>query len=104
MGKIIGFLFNRWTLGALLLAAFLAVLWIIGPLVAIGTWRPLESTTSRWVVTGLVLVLVVALVVWQVMRARQGNRKVVEQLAAAPEHATPASAPAPARARAPGRG
>jgi len=91
MGKIIGFLFNRWTLGALLLAAFLAVLWFIGPLVAVGTWRPLESTTSRWVVTGVVLALVVALVVWKVVRARQGNRKVVEQLAAAPAGAAAAT-------------
>ncbi|MBL8345422.1 MAG: type VI secretion system membrane subunit TssM [Rubrivivax sp.] len=90
MGKILGFFFNRWTLGALLLAAFLAVLWIIGPLVAVGTWRPLESTTARWVVTGIVLVLVAALVSWKLIRARQGNRKVVDQLAAAPAGAAAA--------------
>ena len=65
MGKILGLLFNRWTLGLLLLAAFLAVLWFIGPLVAVGTWRPFESTTSRWIVTGLVLLVVVALVAWR---------------------------------------
>lgn len=91
MGKIFGFLFNRWTLGALLLAALLAVLWIIGPLVAVGTWRPLESNTSRWVVTAVVLVLVVGLVVWKLVRARQGNRKVVDQLAAAPAGAAAAT-------------
>lgn len=90
MGKILGLLFNRWTLGALLLVAFLAVLWLIGPLVAVGQWRPLESTTSRWVVTAVVLVLVLALVVWKVVRARQGNKKVVEQLAAAPAGAAAA--------------
>lgn len=90
MGKIFGLLFNRWTLGALLLAAFLAVLWFIGPLVAVGTWRPFESTTSRWVVTGIVLVLVAALVVWKIVRARQGNRKVVDQLASAPAGAAAA--------------
>ncbi|MBI5718668.1 MAG: type VI secretion system membrane subunit TssM [Burkholderiales bacterium] len=90
MGKILGLLFNRWTLGALLLAAFLAVLWIIGPLVAVGTWRPLESSTSRWVLTGIVLALVVALVAWKLVRARQGNRKVVEQLAATPAGAAAA--------------
>ena len=90
MGKIFGFIFNRWTLGLLLLAAFLAVLWIIGPLVAIGTWRPLESSASRWVVTGIVLLLVIALVAWKMVRARQGNRKVVDQLAAAPSGAAAA--------------
>jgi type VI secretion system protein ImpL len=84
MGKIFGFLFNRWTLGALLLVAFLAVLWIIGPLVAIGSWRPLETTTSRWIVTAVVLVAVAALVAWKLIRAKKGNQKVVEQLAAQP--------------------
>ncbi|MFO1297722.1 MAG: hypothetical protein U1F25_15475 [Rubrivivax sp.] len=84
MGKILGLVFNRWTLGALLLLAFLAVLWLIGPLVAVGEWRPLESTTSRWVVTLVVLLFVLALVVWKIVRAKQGNKKVVEQLAAAP--------------------
>jgi len=84
MGKILGLIFNRWTLGALLLLAFLAVLWLISPLVAVGEWRPLESTTSRWVVTIVVLLFVLALVVWKIVRAKQGNKKVVEQLAAAP--------------------
>jgi type VI secretion system protein ImpL len=84
MGKILGFVFNRWTLGVLLLAAFLAVLWFVGPLVAIDRWRPLESTTSRWVITIVVLVGVAALVAWKFVRARQGNRKVVDQLAAHP--------------------
>jgi type VI secretion system protein ImpL len=84
MGKILGILLNRWTLGLLLLAAFLAVLWFIGPLIAIDRWRPLESTTSRWVVTILVVLLVAALVAWRLVRARQGNRKVVDQLAAQP--------------------
>lgn len=84
MGKILGLFFNRWTLGVLLLAAFLAVLWIIGPLVAIGTWRPLESSLSRWIVSGIVLLLALGLVAWKMVRSRQGNRKVVDQLAAAP--------------------
>jgi len=99
MGKLFGLLFNRWTLGVLLLAAFLAVLWIIGPLVAIGTWRPLESSTSRWVITGVVLVVVVALVAWKLVRARQGNRKVVDQLAAAPAGAATAESPEVAAVR-----
>ena len=84
MSKILGLIFNRWTLLALLLLALLAVLWIIGPLVAVGSWRPLDTLTARWVVTAVLVALVVALVVWKGVRARLGNRKVVDQLAAAP--------------------
>ena len=84
MRKILGFFFNRWTLIGLLLLAALAVLWIIGPLVAVGSWRPLETVTSRWVGTGLLVALVVAIIAWQLISKRLGNRKVVDQLAAAP--------------------
>ncbi len=90
MGKIFGAIFNRWTLLLVLLLALLAVIWLIGPLVAIGNWRPLESETARWVMTGLVLVTVLAVIVWKIVKAKLGNAKVVNQLAAAP--AGPAAA------------
>ncbi|HOL37932.1 MAG TPA: type VI secretion system membrane subunit TssM, partial [Rubrivivax sp.] len=83
-GKIFGAIFNRWTLLALLLLAALAVVWIIGPLVAVGTWRPLDTVASRWVCTGVLLGLVGALRIARAVKARLGNRKVVDRLAAAP--------------------
>ena len=90
MGKLLAAVFNRWTLLVLLLAAGLAVVWLIGPLVAIGTWRPLESETARWVATALALLTSLAIVVWRVVKAKLGNARVVDQLAAAP--AGPAAA------------
>jgi len=87
MGKVLGLIFNRWTLLALVLLAVLAVLWIIGPLVAVGSWRPLDSISSRWMATGVLLGLVVALIAFKLISARLGNRKVVDQLAAAPSAA-----------------
>lgn len=82
--KMLGLIFNRWVLIALLLAVALAVLWLIGPLVAVGEWRPLDSTLARWVATALLVGAVVAVLAWQAWRARQGNAQVVAQLVAAP--------------------
>lgn len=94
MGKIFGAIFNRWTLLLVLLLALLAVVWLIGPLVAIGNWRPLESETARWVTTGLILFVTLAVIVWRVVKAKLGNAKVVNQLAAAPAgDAGPAESP-----------
>jgi type VI secretion system protein ImpL len=84
MAKIFGAIFNRWTLLVVLLLALLAVIWLIGPLVAVGNWRPLETDTARWVATGLVLLTTLAIVIWRVVKAKLGNAKVVNQLAAAP--------------------
>ncbi len=84
MRKVLGWIFNRWTLLLLLLAAVLLLLWIIGPLVAVGTWRPLDSLTSRWVCTAVLLGLVLSVITWKLVKAKLSNRKVVDQLAAAP--------------------
>ena len=99
MRKFLGLFFNRWTLILLLMLALLAVLWIIGPLVAIGQWRPLDTVAARWVVTAVIVALLVAVVTWQVVRARMGNRKVVEQLAAAPAGPTESADMAVVRTR-----
>ena len=93
MGKILGLFFNRWTLLALLLALLLLGVWIIGPLVAVGSWRPLESVTARWVVTGVLLGTVLVALVWRVVKSRLGNAKVVNQLAAAPAAAEAGESP-----------
>ena len=82
--KVLGAVFNRWTLLLLLIAALLAVLWIIGPMVTVGSWRPLDSTLSRWIATAVVLALTLGVIAFSLVRAKLGNRKVVDQLAAAP--------------------
>lgn len=82
--KILGLVFNRWVLVALLLLFVLALVWLFGPLVAIGEVRPLDTDRARWVATGVVLLATVAAIGWRLWRARRGNAKVVEQLAAAP--------------------
>ncbi len=89
--KFFRLIFNRWILLALLVAAFLTVVWIIGPLVAVGNRRPLDTTTARWITCGVFIACVVGAVAWRYWRARRGNTRVVEQLMAAPA-AGPAAA------------
>ena len=49
MKKILGLIFNRWVLGAVLLLALAMLIWLVGPLVAIAEARPLESENARWI-------------------------------------------------------
>ncbi len=90
LSKLAHALFSRWTLLVLLLAALVAVLWIIGPLVAIGNSRPLDSTLARSVATAVLLGGAAAWAAWRVLLARRGNQQVVQQLAAAPTSPTDA--------------
>ena len=80
MKKLLGFIFNPWLLLALGLLALGLVIWIVGPLIAIGNWRPLESTASRLVFIGLILLLFVLRKGWQLWRSRKTNERVVNQL------------------------
>ena len=80
MKKLFGLIFNRWVLLALLLLLLLAVIWVVGPMVAIGEWRPLDGVTARWIVTGVLLGLCAAWLALRAWRARKGNQQVVEQL------------------------
>lgn len=82
--KLLAAVFNRWVALTLLLLAFLAVVWIVGPLVAIASWRPLESVLARSLLVALVLLLCLGAVAWRRIRARRGNARVVDQLAAPP--------------------
>jgi type VI secretion system protein ImpL len=90
MKKLFGIIFNPWVLLVLGLLALSLVIWIVGPLVAVGTWRPLATPTSRWVLIGLIVLLVVLRKVWQFWRSRKKNEKVVDQLLAPAATADPA--------------
>ena len=84
MKKLLGLIFNRWVLMAVLLLAVACVIWIIGPMVAIAGNEPLASERARWVAIGVVVACVVFMIVWNHWRARRGNAAVVNQLMAAP--------------------
>jgi type VI secretion system protein ImpL len=84
MKKLLGLIFNRWVLLALLVLALLAVIWIVGPMVAVGEHTPLETVLSRAITSGVLVALLALWLGLSIWRARRGNSKVVAQLVAAP--------------------
>ncbi len=91
--KLLGLVFNRWVLLAVLLGAAAAVVWIVGPLVAVAGRAPLESEDARWMAIGVIVGLAVLLLAWKAWRARRGNAAVVTQLMAAPAAAKETESP-----------
>ncbi|HET9646038.1 MAG TPA: type VI secretion system membrane subunit TssM, partial [Burkholderiaceae bacterium] len=89
MKRVLGVIFNRWVLLVVLLAALALVIWIVGPLVAIGDWRPLASESSRRIAIGLLCIVAALRIVWSRWRARRGNAAVVSQLLQQPSAAAP---------------
>src|SRR5262245_50207356 len=79
MKKLLGLVFNRWVLLAVVLLALSLALWIVGPLVAVADARPLESEPARWMAIAAATVIVVA---WNRGRASRNNAQVVNQLLA----------------------
>ena len=84
MKKLLGLIFNRWVLIAVLLLAVAGVIWIVGPLVAIAGREPLATEHARWIAIGVIFGSVLLVVAWNGWRARRGNATVVNQLMAAP--------------------
>lgn len=95
MKKLLSFLFNGVVLAVIGLLALSLVIWIVGPLVAIGAVRPLESVWSRLILIGLIVGIYVLVKVVGAIRAKKANQNVVNQLLApAPKDAeAPAEAP-----------
>ncbi|MBS0447975.1 MAG: type VI secretion system membrane subunit TssM [Proteobacteria bacterium] len=80
MRKLLGLVFNRWTLSAVLLIALACVIWIVGPAVTIGTHRPFDSEAQRWTAIGVLTGIVFILLIRQAWRARAGQGEVARQL------------------------
>jgi type VI secretion system protein ImpL len=93
MKRVLGWIFSRWTLMALLLVLLLIALWLVGPLVSIGEARPLDTERSRWIATGALAGFFVLVFAWKAWRARSGNNAVVDQLMARPGDAKQAESP-----------
>jgi type VI secretion system protein ImpL len=84
MKKLLGLVFNRWVLLAVLLLAASLVVWIVGPLVAIAGHEPLADERARWITIGLLIGLLALSLAWSAWRSRRGNVAVVNALMAAP--------------------
>ena len=83
--KLLGLVFNRWVLLAVLLLALVA-----GGLDRRARWsalpsaQPLETERSRWIAIGALVAALAFALAWKAWRARRGNNAVVSHLLAAP--------------------
>ena len=68
------------TLAIVGLLALSLIIWFVGPLISIGTLRPLESETVRWILIGLILLAWLAKKAWSWFAARRTNAQLVDGL------------------------
>jgi type VI secretion system protein ImpL len=82
--KFFAFFLHPWLLAALALLVVSVLIWWVGPLVSIGTWTPLVSTTARWIAIGIIVGLVVLRIIWVRWRARRAGAQLTDALIKAP--------------------
>ncbi|CAM3504975.1 type VI secretion system membrane subunit TssM [Bordetella flabilis] len=90
--RMFGFLFSRSLWNFLGVVALAVLVWIIGPILAIGTTRPLESETVRLIVIGALFGVWLLRLLWRKWREGRLNAQLLGQLRrpARPQAAAPA--------------
>ena len=81
MSRFFSWIFNRTVLVLLGLICLAALIWFIGPLIAIGSYKPLESSTVRLVLICVIFGLWLLKVLIRFWRDRNLNEKLLNQLA-----------------------
>ncbi|ACB36309.1 type VI secretion protein IcmF [Leptothrix cholodnii SP-6] len=95
MKTLLGWIFNRWTLAVVALLALSLLIWIVGPLIAVAEVRPLDSTRSRLMLIGCLVLALLLMAAWSAWQARRANRSVVEQLMKPAAGGAPAGSESP---------
>ncbi len=80
MKKLLGWIFNRWTMTVAGLIAISLVIWYGGPLLALGEYRPLESSTARWITIALIVGIYLGRIAWRALKAKATNNKLFDTL------------------------
>lgn len=80
MKKVFKILFNRWTLTILGLVALSALIWFAGPLLALADYRPLESSTSRFIFIASIISFYIGKLVWNFIKAKNLNTRFMDGL------------------------
>ena len=57
MKKFLSILFHPITLGIFFLGVISALVWWVGPLIAFGEHRPLDTSLSRWITLAIIWLL-----------------------------------------------
>lgn len=80
MKKIFKYLFNRWMLTFLGLAAVSTLIWLAGPLIAFADYRPLETDTIRIALIFFIISCYLGKLIWKFIRAKKLNARFMEGL------------------------
>ncbi|HYD75473.1 type VI secretion system membrane subunit TssM [Ramlibacter sp.] len=72
---------KRWLIGAVIVLVLALLVWFAGPLVAIGQTRIAETSASRWILIGLVVLAWLLIEAGRVLLERRRNKKLIEDLA-----------------------
>ena len=62
------------------LLALCLVIWFVGPMIAIGSFRPLDTSFSRWLLIGSIAGIYLVIKLWKVFAARRKNKAMVDDL------------------------
>ncbi|TAL19322.1 MAG: type VI secretion system membrane subunit TssM [Aquabacterium sp.] len=87
MKKLLQFLLHPITLGVVGVLALSAIVWWVGPLIAIGEKRPLDATWVRLLIIGILFGLLVLKIVIGAIRRKRANAALVQGMAAGPSAA-----------------
>jgi type VI secretion system protein ImpL len=84
MKKLLQFLFHPMLLAFVGVLALSAIVWWVGPMIAIGETRPLDPVSVRVAVIGALLLLLVLRLAWGVWSRRRTNAALVDGMAKGP--------------------
>jgi type VI secretion system protein ImpL len=87
MKKLLSRLLHPITLGVFGLLVISALVWWVGPLIALHEHRPLDSRLVRWIALGLVWLLGGLRLAWSLMRHRRANAALLKGMGAGPSGA-----------------
>lgn len=80
MKKILALVINRWTLLGVGLLAVSLLIWLIGPLISVADFYPLESVSMRLILIALVMVAFFGKHIWGMIKAKRLNSHLLDGL------------------------
>lgn len=83
MKRWMNWLFSPTVLGTIGLIVLSALIWWVGPLLAIGSWRPLDTVLGRALVIGLIWLAWIGRLLWRAWRQRRSNSALLQGISSA---------------------
>jgi len=78
--KLLSSVLNRWVLAILGLVAIALLIWLVGPLIGIAEYRPLDSERVRIILIGLIVLLYVGKQLWKLFKSKRANARLMDGL------------------------